>query len=465
MSFTGKDATGATKTFASDTIGGTEQPKGKLVFGADGTATDVYDADGNRLLTIQPGDVKVYTPFAEYEETVTSTTTTQRSFYYLAGQLIAARVKTATTDVYTYAYADHLGSIVAWSWTGGTPPVNDYLSRYDPFGGYRTKPATTVNPDISDRGFTGHKQNNTGSNDLGLIYMNARYYLPEVGRFVSADTIVPEAEEPQSYNRYAYANNSPVNFTDPTGHCTNNYEAGSADMDTCVAGWNAVVNYLTGAAYCPGCSGNFPNELVNDWLLNADIGTLENLMEVMGIDYGYTWTPPQGYAASGWRGGKSLRSPEFRAGMCDYWQSCYDPVGEYATVGINVLLPYLPIAPGAALIQDDWGNIYVNFNASTSPGVGAYVGSIVVVTDTGLKDIEDLAVDQREAVVERSLSGVGMSGCAAFGTGGCVGWDFGKTLAFEGGVASPGTGLSVGKTFLIYDKGSSQPWSFPSLFD
>ena len=30
----------------------------------------VYDADGQRLLTIQPGDVKVYTPFAEYEETV-----------------------------------------------------------------------------------------------------------------------------------------------------------------------------------------------------------------------------------------------------------------------------------------------------------------------------------------------------------------------------------------------------------
>ena len=55
-----------------------------------------------------------------------------------------------------------------------------------------------VHPDSSDRGFTGHKQANTGSGDLGLIYMNARYYLPEVGRFVSADTIVPEAEEPQS---------------------------------------------------------------------------------------------------------------------------------------------------------------------------------------------------------------------------------------------------------------------------
>ena len=63
--------------------------------------------------------------------------------------------------------------------------------RYEPFGGYRTKPASTVNPGISDRGFTGHRQNNTGGYDMGLIYMNARYYLPEVGRFVSPDTIVP----------------------------------------------------------------------------------------------------------------------------------------------------------------------------------------------------------------------------------------------------------------------------------
>ncbi len=128
------------------------------------TTRFVYDADGNRLLTIQHDGVRVYTPFPEFEETVAGATVTQRSYYYLAGQLIAARVKTPTTDATYYAYADHLGSIVAWSWTGGTPPVNDYRSRYEPFGGYRTEPATTVNPDISDRGFTGHKQNNTGRN-------------------------------------------------------------------------------------------------------------------------------------------------------------------------------------------------------------------------------------------------------------------------------------------------------------
>jgi hypothetical protein len=49
--------------------------------------------------------------------------------------------------------------------------------------------------------------------------MNARYYLPEVGRFVSPDSIVPEPDNPQSYNRYSYVRNNPLNFTDPTGHC------------------------------------------------------------------------------------------------------------------------------------------------------------------------------------------------------------------------------------------------------
>ena len=48
--------------------------------------------------------------------------------------------------------------------------------------------------------------------------MNARWYLPGLGRFISADTIVPNPTNPQSYNRYSYVRNQPLNFTDPTGH-------------------------------------------------------------------------------------------------------------------------------------------------------------------------------------------------------------------------------------------------------
>mgnify|MGYP001157618976 CR=1 FL=1 len=51
---------------------------------------------------------------------------------------------------------------------------------------------TIVNPEITNHGFTGHRMNNTGTNNLGLIYMNARCYMPEIGRFISPDTIVPE---------------------------------------------------------------------------------------------------------------------------------------------------------------------------------------------------------------------------------------------------------------------------------
>ncbi|MCA9885587.1 MAG: hypothetical protein KC708_21565 [Anaerolineae bacterium] len=71
---------------------------------------------------------------------------------------------------------------------------------------------------MTDRGFTGHRSNNKGAGDMGLIYMNARYYLPGVGRFVSADSLVSDPANPQSFNRYSYVLNSPLNFTDPTGH-------------------------------------------------------------------------------------------------------------------------------------------------------------------------------------------------------------------------------------------------------
>ncbi len=48
--------------------------------------------------------------------------------------------------------------------------------------------------------------------------MNARYYDPVLGSFLSPDTLVPEPGQPEGYNRYAYANGNPLRFIDPTGH-------------------------------------------------------------------------------------------------------------------------------------------------------------------------------------------------------------------------------------------------------
>jgi RHS repeat-associated protein len=62
-------------------------------------------------------------------------------------------------------------------------------TRYVPFGAYRTTPTQGV----TEIGYTGHRENMV----LGLIYMNARYYVPSLGRFASADTLVPDPTNPQ----------------------------------------------------------------------------------------------------------------------------------------------------------------------------------------------------------------------------------------------------------------------------
>jgi RHS repeat-associated protein len=95
--------------------------------------------------------------------------------------------------------------------TSSNGVVPGSTARYYPFGAYRTTPSQT----ITDRQFTGHQHND----DLGLIYMNARFYVPGIGRFASADTIVPDPTNPQQFNRYTYVLNNPMVYTDPTGHC------------------------------------------------------------------------------------------------------------------------------------------------------------------------------------------------------------------------------------------------------
>jgi len=53
---------------------------------------------------------------------------------------------------------------------------------------------------------------------LGLYYYGARWYDPALGRFIQPDTIVPNPGDAQAFDRYAYVNNNPLRYTDPTGH-------------------------------------------------------------------------------------------------------------------------------------------------------------------------------------------------------------------------------------------------------
>jgi RHS repeat-associated protein len=66
----------------------------------------------------------------------------------------------------------------------------------------------------TDRQYTGQRW----EAGIGLYDYNARYYDPALGRFVQADTIIPNFANPQSLNRYTYVYNRSLVFADQSGH-------------------------------------------------------------------------------------------------------------------------------------------------------------------------------------------------------------------------------------------------------
>lgn len=55
-------------------------------------------------------------------------------------------------------------------------------------------------------------------NATQLYYLMVRYYNPEIKRFITKDTFHDFESDPKSLNLYAYAENNPIRYIDPTGH-------------------------------------------------------------------------------------------------------------------------------------------------------------------------------------------------------------------------------------------------------
>jgi RHS repeat-associated protein len=131
-----------------------------------------------------------------------------------------------------YLHKDHLGSTIATTKPtySGTVVIGATIIEqlaYEPFGKRRYATGEfdkigNINATSTPRGFTGHEH----LDDLDFIHMNARVYDPDIGRFLSPDPTVPYAHNPQSFNRYSYAQNNPLNrvdlsgFTDADQSCT-----------------------------------------------------------------------------------------------------------------------------------------------------------------------------------------------------------------------------------------------------
>jgi len=124
--------------------------------------------------------------------------------YYFAG---ATRLAVRTNGTLSYLLGDHLGSS---SVTTNASGVKTASALYKAFGETRYSSGALG----TDYKFTGQRE----QAELGLYFYGARWYDSSLGRFTSPDTMIPSTQGVQAWDRYAYVNNNPAKYNDPTGH-------------------------------------------------------------------------------------------------------------------------------------------------------------------------------------------------------------------------------------------------------
>lgn len=120
--------------------------------------------------------------------------------------LLLTTAQAQAEDTVHYYYTDPQGTVLAKADAAG-----NVVASYDyaPYGSQ----AMGAPPSGGPTGYTGH----VNDADTGLVYMQARYYDPEVGRFLSVDPVGVGAGDAFNFNRFTYANNNPIVNDDPTG--------------------------------------------------------------------------------------------------------------------------------------------------------------------------------------------------------------------------------------------------------
>ncbi|MFE6056407.1 RHS repeat-associated core domain-containing protein [Kitasatospora sp. NPDC056446] len=229
--------TPGTKTLAWNAQGKLDKITGT---GESGATSYLYDVSGNQMIRRDPGKTILNLGADQLTlDTATKAVTDVRSYAAPDG-LSITRTSTSGNSTLAYQGADPHG-------TNGVQidaETFEHVRRpTDPFGNERgTQPAAGVW--AGDKGFVG----GTKEKSTGFTLLGAREYDPGTGRFISPDPITV-AGDPQQWNAYAYANNSPINKSDANGlrpTCDT-----PAECDGLTKEKEAGATYITPASWSP----------------------------------------------------------------------------------------------------------------------------------------------------------------------------------------------------------------------
>ncbi len=225
----------------------------------------VYDGKGLRIQKCVPNCTSPTTTtvyifsnnkaIAEYDNGA-APTSPSREYIYAAGALVSKITSSATN----YYHQDHLSNRLVTNTSGSTV---EQMGHY-PFG------ESWYNAASDKLLFTSYERDAESGNDYAL----ARYYISRLGRFNSPDPVSGNPANPQSWNRYSYVLNDPINLNDPEGeYCQwddgtddDPPDAGGASQDECE---NQGGTWIDDAPDLGNGLGGDPGALLNS-LLGTD---------------------------------------------------------------------------------------------------------------------------------------------------------------------------------------------------
>jgi RHS repeat-associated protein len=173
--------------------------------GNGGAASYTYDGNGLRVVKSLQGGTTTVSVFAgssvlaEYDNGA-APGSPSREYIHGASGLLAMISGGATT----YYHQDHLSVRLTTDANGNILSQDGHF----PFGEQWYQSGAN-NKFV----FTSYQRDS----ESGLDYALARYYDSRTGTFCSADPLAGDPGDPQSWNRYPYGRNDPIDITDPSG--------------------------------------------------------------------------------------------------------------------------------------------------------------------------------------------------------------------------------------------------------